>query len=103
MCAWVVAGGAERRKPGGLLHSEAIRGMLTAGQELKKEIPVQEGIPMRKVLGLPILLFVLVPFPGWAQSSNATISGTVSDPTGAVVPDAQVTVTEESLGAAGRA
>ena len=27
--------------PTGLLHSEAIRGMLTASQELKKEIPVQ--------------------------------------------------------------
>jgi len=24
MCAWVVAGGAERRKPDGLLHSGAI-------------------------------------------------------------------------------
>jgi hypothetical protein len=34
-----VAGGAERRKPDWALHSEAVRRMLTVGQESKKEIP----------------------------------------------------------------
>src|SRR5947209_16303168 len=39
---------------------------------------------MRRVQGLAILLFVIAPLSGWAQSSNATIGGTVSDPTAAV-------------------
>jgi MFS family permease len=42
-CASVVAGGAERRKLDGLLHSARIRGMLTAGLELKKETPTYSG------------------------------------------------------------
>jgi len=45
MCAWVVAGGAEPRKPDGLLHAEAIRGMLAAGQELKKG---NSGLKLRR-------------------------------------------------------
>jgi len=39
---------------------------------------------MRRVQGLAVLLFVIAPLPGCAQSSNATISSTVSDSTAAV-------------------
>jgi len=39
-----VAGGAERRKPDWPLHPEAVRRMLTVGQESKKEIPVNSHL-----------------------------------------------------------
>jgi hypothetical protein len=45
----VVAGGAERRKPDWPLYSEAVRRMLTAGLESKKEIPacIKQRYPVR--------------------------------------------------------
>jgi len=36
---------------------------------------------------------VLLPTLAWAQNMNATISGTVSDPSGTVVPNADITLT----------
>ncbi|PYV21494.1 MAG: hypothetical protein DMG27_20645, partial [Acidobacteria bacterium] len=57
---------------------------------------------MRRGVWLSVLLVALLPASGLAQSSNATISGTVSDPTGAVVPGAEVTVSAESMGAVGK-
>ena len=39
------------------------------------------------------LLLLLLPVSLWAQSFNSSISGTVTDPTGAVVPDATLTLT----------
>jgi len=47
-----------------------------------------------------MLLFLSIVFAGvnlWAQST-ATILGTVTDPTGAVVPDATVTITNTGTG-----
>jgi Carboxypeptidase regulatory-like domain len=43
--------------------------------------------------GFSSLLLLLLPVPLWAQSFNSSISGTVTDPTGAVVPDASLTLT----------
>lgn len=51
-----------------------------------------------KHLQIPLLLFVLLSnLPG--QRTTATISGTVTDVTGAVVPGARITVTESATGA----
>ena len=57
---------------------------------------------MRRGMRLSVLLAALLPVSGLAQSSNATISGTVSDPTGALVPGAEVMVAAQSMGAVGR-
>src|SRR3989454_99720 len=62
----------------------------------------EEGSAMRRGVRLSVLLVALLPASGLAQSSNATISGTVSDPTGAVVPAAEVTVSAETMGAVGK-
>jgi len=39
------------------------------------------------------LLFLLIPFRAQAQSTTADVVGTVTDPSGAVVPGAKVTIT----------
>ena len=50
---------------------------------------------MRKRLGigLPALAFLLA-MPVFAQNNTGIISGRVTDPSGAVVPNAQITVTQ---------
>ena len=50
-----------------------------------------------------LCVFILTPRSVQAQEFRATISGTVTDPSGAVVPGAQVTVRETSTGAVARA
>lgn len=44
------------------------------------------------------LMCALLPAPGWAQATNATITGSVTDPTGAVVPEAQLALTSVDRG-----
>jgi type 1 fimbria pilin len=58
---------------------------------------------MKRCVMLLILLVALLPAYGWARSSNVTISGTVADQTGAVVPAAEVTVNGEGAAAIGEA
>jgi hypothetical protein len=55
-----------------------------------------------KTLVLSLLLFVLPPFCR-PQSFNATISGTVKDPSGAVIPGVELTLTSVATGATRRA
>jgi hypothetical protein len=43
-------------------------------------------------------VFVMRPQPTYAQSGKATINGTVMDPTGAVVPDAKIIITNVTTG-----
>src|ERR671931_2134921 len=52
---------------------------------------------MRKMIVLTIALIALPP-PCFAQRITATIRGTVTDTSGAVVPGASVTVTNENTG-----
>lgn len=42
--------------------------------------------------GTLVLVCVLVPLPTWAQSFTSSINGSVTDPTGAVIPNAEVTL-----------
>ena len=44
------------------------------------------------------LVFVLLPVLAWAQSFNGSIGGTVKDPSGAVVPSAELTLTSVGTG-----
>ena len=48
-----------------------------------------------------VVLFVLAPctLSGWAQVTTATLYGIVTDPTGAVIPNARITLTHEGTGA----
>src|SRR5215475_14120218 len=51
---------------------------------------------MRSMLLLSLLLLVLA--GAFAQSTNGTITGTISDPSGAVVPTAQIEVKNQDTG-----
>lgn len=54
-------------------------------------------------MGVVTALFFLTPRPASAQVASGSISGTVVDPTGALVPGAQVTATNTQTGAKSRA
>jgi len=56
---------------------------------------------MRKV-ALAVFLYLMPVAPGWAQSFNATISGSVTDPSNAVIPKAEVTLTALATGVSTR-
>src|SRR5678816_4867302 len=45
-----------------------------------------------------ILLCLFLGITGFAQVINATLSGTVSDPSGALIPGVEITVTQTSTG-----
>lgn len=45
-----------------------------------------------------ILLFCFAVLPGWSQAASGTISGTVTDPTGAVIPSASVVLEDVQTG-----
>src|SRR5215831_11102516 len=55
-----------------------------------------------KSIRLSCILALLLPGLGFAQSTNATMSGTVSDPTGAAVPNVQLTLTSVATGSVAR-
>jgi len=53
----------------------------------------------RTLVSLGILvLSVLVPAPIWAQVAGATLSGTVTDTSGAIIPQAQISIKNEGTG-----
>jgi len=61
-------------------------------------------MPTRRVPAcIGALMFaLLLPTLGWAQSMNASIGGTVMDPTGAAVPNVQLSLTAVATGAVSR-
>ena len=51
-----------------------------------------------RLLGILSLLMAATAVAGWSQAVNATLLGTVTDATGAVVPNAKLTITETQTG-----
>src|SRR5215467_4278140 len=49
-------------------------------------------------LAILIVVATMTALAGWSQTVSATLLGTVTDPTGGVVPNAKVTVTETQTG-----
>src|SRR5688572_26077363 len=57
------------------------------------------GAPMRSSILAAALLLSLISFtPGFAQSTSATVSGTIDDGTGALLPGVTVTATNNATG-----
>jgi len=61
-----------------------------------------QGKYMKQTVFL-VLISVFLPALSWTQSFNASISGTVTDPSGAVVPDARLELTAVATGAVAKA
>jgi hypothetical protein len=61
---------------------------------------VPGGTTRRSYLGCILLVLSLLSLSGcaWAQTQLATVFGTVNDPSGAVVPDARITIINRSTG-----
>jgi hypothetical protein len=57
-----------------------------------------EGNPYAKVAGIVFFFMLLAPVGAHAQSFLASVSGIVNDPTGAVVPNVKVVVTDTARG-----
>ncbi|MBV9082927.1 MAG: TonB-dependent receptor, partial [Acidobacteriaceae bacterium] len=58
-------------------------------------------MPLRSIWNAAFVLALLMPLfsiHAFAQSGSATLEGTVTDPTGSVVPNATVTITSEETG-----
>lgn len=49
---------------------------------------------MRNRLGAGLIALAFLALPVWAQNNTGIISGRVTDSSGAVVPNAQITVTQ---------
>src|SRR4051812_30780170 len=48
--------------------------------------------------GLALILLGLLAVPAWSQSSNGSVRGIVQDPTGAVIPNVTVVLTNTATG-----
>src|SRR5262245_23175238 len=65
----------------------------------KKPRPFRGGNLMKVVnVLLAVLMALLLAAPVLRQSSNATVSGTIGDPTGALIPGVTVTATNTATG-----
>src|SRR5690349_4944394 len=76
-------------------------GAVLRPKRLVSNVSTKELRPMnlnRKLTGLAVSLLLLIPAAVWAQSFQASVSGIVTDPTGAVVPTVKITVTDTERG-----
>jgi hypothetical protein len=61
---------------------------------------VAEQVCLRSMLLVLVASSLWIATPGWSQATTGSIVGTVTDPTHAVLPEAQITVTNSSTGVA---
>src|SRR5262249_8211137 len=74
---------------------------MTGAQE--KLVGVCRGLFCRNIAFILVTaLLLLLPHPAFAQRTTGTLRGQVLDPTGAIVPDAPVTVTNQETGVSGK-
>ena len=73
-----------------------------SGQRSSLKLERYKRLGLRPVVrSLPLVLILLgLALPSYAQTVNASLTGTVTDPTGAAIPDATVTATETATGQA---
>src|SRR5262252_4908985 len=51
---------------------------------------------MQRIFSIALLLAILTPCGAWAQVDRATLTGTIKDTAGAVVPGATVSITNQA-------
>ena len=67
-------------------------------QERQKSVSFGKPGGVRSVGAIALILMVLLAIPGWSQSSNGSVRGTVQDPTSAVIPNVTVVLTNTATG-----
>ncbi|MGO4212766.1 carboxypeptidase regulatory-like domain-containing protein [Terriglobus sp. YAF25] len=67
-------------------------------RQIRLSLRRQRTITRRFWIAITFLLLLALPMTGRAQQDVGTIGGTVVDPTGSVVPNAKVTVTNDATG-----
>jgi hypothetical protein len=60
---------------------------------------MRNRVKLNGMIFVIVCLALLAPGALWAQNTRATINGVVKDPSGAAVPGATVTITEQNMGA----
>lgn len=53
---------------------------------------------LRRILSVMAVFAILLCVPGWSQETRGTITGRITDPSGAVIPGATVVVTNTAMG-----
>src|SRR5215471_5013329 len=64
------------------------------------ELGIERGGSMRILVSTVLVLFLVIPVAGFAQTANGRITGTVTDASGAVLPGVTVEVTNTATGVA---
>src|SRR5689334_12846804 len=67
-------------------------------RQIRLSLRRQRTITRRFWIAITFLLLLALPITGRAQQDVGTIGGTVVDPTGSVVPNAKVTITNDATG-----
>src|SRR3954469_16713645 len=80
-----------------LCYPRTIRPELQFQSTLMQGVPMSHAKHMRFLFAIALLV-AIVPFSAFAQSSNGSISGTVTDDTGAVLPGVTVTAVNTATG-----
>src|SRR5262249_42220989 len=91
---------SQRRSSSSFLPSRSSRALSSRSNHKSKQISCKENRMTQVKLTLFVLLIALAPVSLFAQSSNGSISGTVTDGSGAALPGVTITATSTSTGVA---